>query len=409
MTLRTLAAVAHAAVYAAATCHDFEANCCHIRPDTDPSYDTFKGDPSHMVPGWEIVDLDVPPEQRWQHVIQPAAAGIQNMLGMFKDMAGLVSKEIFALIEDSATYKKLTQEVLADLGDYGLEMRGVANASGLPVEDILFYNMMYEIEGGCTSMVVQTSEGKVFHGRNLDFGLLFGIDWSKLQWSLTEALRPILRNVRFVRGNKVLYDSTVFLGYIGAFSGVKRGSFSLTINTRYDSSKWAALIAYLKGTDRSGHFLTLTARDLLESADTYDQALASIQATKILGPAYVILAGTKAGEGAMVARGANEIVNQTLLGDAAKIGQNFIVQTNWDYGKDPIYDNRRSPAEHCLEDHYSQTIDFKGVFTVLSARPNRNRLTTHTVLMSPETGDLESYIQFCNETECAPWMSEVVV
>ena len=31
-----------------------------------------------------------------------------------------------------------------------------------------------------------------------------------------------------------------------------------------------------------------------------------------------------------------------------------------DYNQDPWYDNRRSPAEHCLAERFNEEVDFKG-------------------------------------------------
>ncbi|CAL1173930.1 unnamed protein product [Cladocopium goreaui] len=218
-----------------------------------------------------------------------------------------------------------------------------------------------------------------------------------------EDLRPLLRNVRFVRQNRTVFKSTVFLGYVGTLTAVKQGGFSVTVNTRYDNSDWAALRAFLEGKG-SGNFLSLLLRDVMVGNHSFSEALATMRSAKLLGPAYVILGGTGRGEGAVLERGATAVVNETLLSDVAKQGFNSVVQTNWDYNKDPWYDNRRSPAEHCLQERYNRNITFEGMFSVLAAHPNRNRLTTHTALMSAETGDCEAYIQFCNDTLCAPWM-----
>ena len=37
-----------------------------------------------------------------------------------------------------------------------------------------------------------------------------------------------------------------------------------------------------------------------------------------------------------------------------------------DYAKDPWFDNRRSPAEHCLRERYNENITFEGE----AAQPN---------------------------------------
>lgn len=266
--------------------------------------------------------------------------------------------------------------------------------------------MMYEVEGGCTSIVAQDAQGNIMHGRNLDFGLLFGEDWKHLQWTLTEDLRPLLRNIRVMRGGQVVFNTTVFLGYIGIITGSKTGSFSITLNSRIKFERWTDLLAFLEGKDRTGQFLSLAMRDVMTTNSSYSEALDIIQNVKLLGPAYVIIGGASLGDGAIVAREATAVVGHWLLNDAVKAGQNSLVQTNWDIPHEPWYDNRRAPAEHCLRERYNTQIDFRGLFQVLSAHPNRNRLTTHTVLMRPQNGDYEAYFQVCNEPLCAPWLSE---
>ena len=393
---------------AGAVCLPFEAHCCHINPKLDPSYKVFKADPNHQVPGWEVVDLDVPASDRWRHLAAPLTSEIRTMITHFKALLGSLSEEIFKLLEDTAKLKAMTERILDEMGEYGQEIRGIANATGIPTEEVFIYNIAYELEGGCTSIVAQDDHGRLIHGRNLDFGLFLGEDWKHLQWTLTEDLRPLLRNVRFVRQNRTVFKSTVFLGYVGTLTAVKEGAFSVTVNTRYDKSHWAALKAYLEGKG-NGSFLSLLLRDVMVSNHSFSEALTTMRSAKLLGPAYVILGGTRRGEGAVLERGATEVVNQTLLRDVALQGINSVVQTNWDYAKDPWFDNRRSPAEHCLRERYNENITFEGMFSVLSARPNRNRLTTHTALMSAEMGDLEAYFQFCKSPECAPWMEQVTV
>eukprot|EP00439_Symbiodinium_sp_Y106_P040659 s125_g5.t1 len=345
-----------------------DAHCCHIKP-SDPDYGQFKGNASHMVPGWAVVDLDLPPEQRWAAAMKDAAEPLKKMITHFKSLVGVLSEELFKLIEDSPKFKRLAEQVLTDMGEYGLEMRGIANATGIPEEEILFVNMMYEIEGGCTSIVAQDADGHVVHGRTGD--------------APNADLRPLLRNIHFVRGKASLYDSTVFLGYVGSLTAVKKGGFSVTVNTRYDSTHWAALLAFLEGKG-SGNFLSLLLREVFVHNTTYSEALDTIRSAKLLGPAYVIVGGTARGEGAILERSATSVVGERLLADEAAKGRNSVVETNWDFGKDPFFDNRRSPAEHCLSERFNENITFSGLFSVLAARPNRNRLTTYTALMSAE-------------------------
>jgi hypothetical protein len=42
---------------------------------------------------------------------------------------------------------------------------GIANATGIDVAAIILFNIGYELEGGCTSMVVKDDNGLVYHVR----------------------------------------------------------------------------------------------------------------------------------------------------------------------------------------------------------------------------------------------------
>lgn len=389
-----------------AACHPFEAGCCHINPLIDPSYNAYKNDPLKHVPGWDIVDLDAPPSKRWTNVVQPVAQPLQQLAQHFKRMLGQASQWLLDLLEDSRRFQQVTRDVLDYLGEYGEEMRGVASASGLSEEDVLIFNMMYEIEGGCTSIVAQDPSGRLVHGRNVDFGLFFGEDWQHLQWSLTEALRPTIRNVRFIQGGKEVFNSTVFAGYVGLLTGAKYQGFSLSVNSRIRlGDRWQHLRDFLLGRDRSGHFLSLLLREVMIRNQTYSEALEVIEGARLLGPTYIILGGSKPGEGVIVARNYDSVYKRWLLSDAAAGGRNSIVQANWDRPDDPWFDNRRAPAEHCLTEDFNDHIDFRALFEVLSSHPVRNRLTTYTALMSTQSGAYEAYFQFCDEPECAPWMT----
>ena len=58
---------------------------------------------------------------------------------------------------------------------YKEEIEGIAKASGLPVSTVTLYNIFYEMFTFCTSLVVQDSSGHLYHGRNLDTGVLLGL------------------------------------------------------------------------------------------------------------------------------------------------------------------------------------------------------------------------------------------
>merc|ERR1712025_1402282 len=83
--------------------------------------------------------------------------------------------------------------------DWGDEIRGIATTLDHDIGDIFLYNIAYELFGLCTSIVAQDSTGHLYHGRNLDFGLWPAVNWTDVQWDLTEDLRDILFNANFTK------------------------------------------------------------------------------------------------------------------------------------------------------------------------------------------------------------------
>ena len=55
--------------------------------------------------------------------------------------------------------------------------------------------------------------------RNLDFGLFLGWDQENRTWTLAELLRPLLFNARMMKGGKVMYNATVYAGFVGLLTG----------------------------------------------------------------------------------------------------------------------------------------------------------------------------------------------
>ena len=54
-------------------------------------------------------------------------------------------------------------------------LAGIAQAGNMTVSDIVMFNVFYEIFTFCTSIVAEDPNGKLYHVRNLDFGVFMGL------------------------------------------------------------------------------------------------------------------------------------------------------------------------------------------------------------------------------------------
>ena len=79
----------------------------------------------------------------------------------------------------------------------------------------------------------------------------------------------------------------------------------------------------------------------------------------------------------------------------------FLLETNYDHGSPPPrFDNRRDPGRLCMEQLTPAGFNVSGLYNVLSAVPNLNRLTTFTMVAHARTGRYEAYRQICTELDC---------
>jgi len=290
--------------------------------------------------------------------------------------------------------------------DYGAELQAIATATKIPICEIIVYNLAYEILGGCTSVVAEDAAGNIHHARNLDFGL-GPFNGSEMQWQLTDALRPLIFNVNFTKGGNVLFSGVHYAGYIGALTHVKKGAFSLTIDSRFDDSFEKFLIKWLTNKSDTANFLTFMTRQAFETQNSYTDALNYLTTKNMVGPSFIIVGGQAAGEGAVI----TNAPNRTKSLDVWPISQGlpkdkpfYVLETNYDHwANPPFFDNRRAPAEDCMNKLGQAGVTKEALYNVLHAYPNRNRLTTYTTLLNVKEGSMETSLQYCLEKDCPPW------
>ncbi len=63
----------------------------------------------------------------------------------------------------------------------------------------------------CTSIVAQTTDGKILHARNLDF-------WAGM--GFTDSLKDMTIQVEFQKQGKTVFYATTFAGMAGVLSGM---------------------------------------------------------------------------------------------------------------------------------------------------------------------------------------------
>lgn len=347
---------------------------------------------------WYTVSLDQPPSERWKKLITDKKQPLTSMMQQIKELVKFVfhSEKLIDLVDT-----KLPAIVGSLPPPFDEEIRGIADASGLPLGEVMLFNIFYEVFTVCTSVVAEDTSGKLFHARNLDFGLFLGWDVKNNSWMITELLRPLVVNVNFQRNNKTVFLSTSFAGYVGMLTGMKPGILTLTMNERFSiDGGYIGVLEWILGI-RHGAWMSFLTRSVLENATSYEEAKTLLSKTVLLAPAYFILGGNQSGEACVITRSRQSCLDIWEL-DIQK-GQWFVLETNYDHWKPPLpIDNRRALAMKCMNKTAQKNISFATIYDMLSTKPVLNKLTTYTAMMSISESKYETYLRDCPDP-CMPW------
>jgi acid ceramidase len=95
---------------------------------------------------------------------------MQALLTSLKDWTGFIFHGAVTRLVD--LYMPLLGKTLPS--PYREEIHGISQATNIPLGEVVLYNIFYEIFTVCTSIIAEGPDGKMYHGRNLDFGLFLG-------------------------------------------------------------------------------------------------------------------------------------------------------------------------------------------------------------------------------------------
>uniref|UniRef100_A0A8C7M9A3 Acid ceramidase n=1 Tax=Oncorhynchus kisutch TaxID=8019 RepID=A0A8C7M9A3_ONCKI len=339
-----------------------------------PKGPTFKGPVT-----WYTIDLDLPPSERWKLIITDKKAALVNMIQAIKDLANafVPSGKLIDLVD-----KDLVRSV--NLG-----------------EQYLLTNFYLFLLVFCKRFSSCYPFNSLLKINPLIVSFSTSWDMKNRSWLITEKLKPLVVNIDFQRGNKTVFKSTNFAGYVGMLTGIKPHAFTLTMNERFSlDGGYIGIVEWILG-NRDGMWMSFLTRSVLENATSYEEAKNLLAQTKLLAPAYFILGGNQTGQGCVITR--SRVLSLDIWEIELKLGRWYVLETNYDHWKEPLFlDNRRTPAMKCMNQTTQANISLKTVYDVLSTKPVLNKLTTYTTLMDVNKGKLESYIRDC-PNPCMPW------
>ena len=154
---------------------------------------------------------------------------------------------------------------------------------------------------GCTGIVAQTSDGSVSHARNLDF-------------APPDIMSALVYEGIFTKGGKEIFRSQMIAGYTMVITAYKMegdDGYVIERNTRYadHGGGFQEMMKNLfSGRDLNGWSL----RKILETVDTYDDALAAVKSTPYVSTEYAIMSGVRKGQ--IVSKNPDNVAHTQTLG-----------------------------------------------------------------------------------------------
>jgi hypothetical protein len=290
-----------------------------------------------ITPKRYTINYDLPLEPQYNLIFQEYKKPLEKYIEYAKSVPG------FSILSSISRLFTLFQPK-----EWNERANMYSRITGIPLEDIIIANISYEIF--CTSIIVRNNQGQVFLGRNLDF---YG----------AEFLSPLAYEFNVVKNNKQLYTAAGMIGSIGVLNAIVPGKFSVSINERYASTMMNKILRFSLGYKNPLYYLF----EIVENANSYDEALSMMMSNNISSPCYYIISGINPNEGAVIARDYNNVV----LVDSLSNDYWFLVQTNYDRNKeDPVDDFRRIPAEKKIS-NIGRNITYQELYdNVLSQAPS---------------------------------------
>lgn len=217
------------------------------------------------------VDLSVPPSERWELSGAHRRGAIELFRAFNQDLG--VDADTVHLVT-AISHQVLPSSIV-------LELEALASSVGVSYSDVVLGNLHYDLLKvvlGCTSFAVDTPQGPL-HGRNLDW------------WTPGRLLNDGTTVTHFYNGPQGDFLTVGWPGFAGAFSGLARGRFSVTLNAvlSEEPGQMALPVVFLL-------------RQVLEEAEHFEEAVSKLCEATIATDCLLMVVGVLPGEMAVIER-----------------------------------------------------------------------------------------------------------
>ncbi|WP_243473256.1 C45 family autoproteolytic acyltransferase/hydolase [Winogradskyella sp. MH6] len=304
------------------------------------------------------INLDKKPSERW------------NLLKDYKHETNSLLKYYLEDLSSAGIFETYieTYKTLFISKQYQEEIECVAKNSHFSENQVLITNLYYDalkFVFGCTSFCI-TNQTEKLHARNLDW------------WSENNILGSFTKVFDFKENDEIKYSLVSWPGFIGALSGVKPGKFSITLNAvlSNESPQFAIPITFL-------------IRDVLENAETFDEAIKILSETTIASDCLLMVVGVNLDENVVIERTPTTFSIRKPEGNSLIVTNEYLSLTENKNTNDTLQltaSGRHKRVEVLVKANTPKSTD--DYFDILSDNQVKMGITVQQMVFNPKNGDI---------------------
>ena len=344
----------------------------------------YKYENKNKILSSHIINLDLPPEERWNKVIEIYKIPMEKAFKIIKKKSFIFTPIINNIRKGIKKGNGWSEENIR-------EMKGIAQYTNTSYDIIETINLFYEWSPGCTSIVAQKYDNSsILHARNYDMPL--------------SILSELVLELEFIKDGKTIYKGNGFAGYIGLTTAMKPGDFSISANSRFQGGVFGKYNFFqkmnyfdiIKAAKNGGKPVGVFLRSLVEEQKRYVDVIDILKKQVLINIGYYIVAGTKYGEGTVITRDRFGVDNshgkEEGIWELSSPKYWWRLETNFDHWW-LAFDRRRYVANKKMEEIGYKNVDLKTMKEVLETKPVLARDTIFTTLMNPKTGEYSTILR----------------
>lgn len=295
------------------------------------------------------IDLNLPPEQRWDSFPKHFCRLLKDFEG---DFVNYYVEHLFKTVDKfDETYHYIHEYLQADANSELLrELQGLADKCGLTLRYLAMYNFMYEFgQLGCTAISFKHLQACLLV-KNLDYNFhdLFS--------------QVVFRAKYFFMGHEI-FEAEQLFGFLGVITVTnKRVATTLNARSWRDRGDFKDFMDAIKS--KTLRLTVWNLRRLFEQNTDFDTLIEELGGYPQQAPAYFTVVDLVKGTAAVITRGLNQPYQRE------DISNWYLVQTNSD--RNISHDQRRVAAEQKLDQIGSDSAHLteKIVDEIMSTSPN---------------------------------------